>query len=75
MTKPVIDIKKFFTVPDIVHARPQEQVGIDLGGNHLKLARVIVQANKRELVDVVHRDITGLSEEDISRALKSAGRL
>ena len=72
MANPAVDIKKFFVVSDVIHTRSQEQVGIDLGGNHLKLARVIVQANKRELIDVVHRDITGLSEEDISKAVKTA---
>src|SRR3989344_348094 len=72
MANPAVDIKKFFVVSDVIHTRSQEQVGIDLGGNHLKLARVIVQANKRELIDVVHRDITGLSEEDISKAVRTA---
>lgn len=72
MAKPGVDIKNPFSVSDIVHARPKEQVSIDLGGNHLKLARVIVHANKKELVGVVHRDVAGLSEEDIAKAVKSS---
>ncbi len=71
MVKPVIDVKKIFSVPDIVRTNPKEQVGIDLGGNHLKFARVIVHANRRELVDVAHRDVTGLSDEDISKAVRA----
>ncbi len=72
MAKPGVDIKRVFSVSDIVHTRPKEQVCIDLGGNHLKLARVVVHANKKELVGVIHRDVTGLSEEDIPKAVKAA---
>ena len=64
-------MKKVFAVPDILHARPKEQVGVDLGGNHLKFARVIIHANKRELANVAHRDVKGLSDEDISKAVKT----
>ena len=71
MAQPVIDIKKVLSVSDVLHAHPKEQVGIDLGGNHLKFARVIIHANKRELVNIAHRDVTGLSEEDISKAVKT----
>src|SRR3989338_320396 len=71
MAQPVIDIKKVLSVSDVLHAHPKEQVGVDLGGNHLKFARVIIHANKRELVNVAYRDVTGLSEEDISKAVKT----
>ncbi|MBI3617401.1 MAG: pilus assembly protein PilM, partial [Candidatus Omnitrophica bacterium] len=72
MAQPVSDIKKVLSVSDVLHAHPKEQVGIDLGGNHLKFARVIIHANKRELVNIAHRDVTGMSEEDISKAVKTA---
>ena len=72
MAKPAIDVKKILAVSDVLHTHPKEQVGIDLGGNHLKLARVVIHANKKELIDVVTRDVTGLSEEDISKAVKAA---
>ncbi len=70
MAKPVVDIKKILAVSDIIHTQSKEQVGVDLGGNHVKLARVVIHANKKELIDVLHRDVSGLSEEDVSRALK-----
>ncbi len=71
MAQPVIDIKAVLSVPKVLHAHPKEQIGIDLGGNHLKFARVIIHANKKELVGVAHRDVTGMSEEDVSRAVKT----
>src|SRR3989338_4580920 len=66
-----MDFRKIFSLSDFVKISVREQIGIDLSGNHFRLARVIVRSNRKELVDVVYRDTTGLSDEDISLVVKS----
>ncbi|MBI5150934.1 MAG: pilus assembly protein PilM [Candidatus Omnitrophica bacterium] len=61
---------RFF--PKFTRTVGREQVGIDLSGNHLKLARAAVSANRKELVRIASRDISGLSDEDIAKAVRAS---
>ena len=49
-----------------------ERVGIDLSGNNLKLAHIRISANKSEIANLVSQNITGLSDDDISRVISSS---
>lgn len=52
--------------------RGRELLGIDFSGNNLKLARARISSNKRILVNVVNRDIKGLTDDAISKVIKDA---
>lgn len=47
----------------------QELVGIDFCGNTLKIVHAKISANKKKIVNLLSRDITGLSDDDISKVI------
>lgn len=47
-------------------------IGIDFNGNNLRLVHTKVIANKMEIVNLLSRNIGGLSDEDISKTIRSA---
>lgn len=63
-----IDIKKLGFLPGTGKG---ELVGIDFSGNKLKLVCANAFANKREVTNIISRDITGLSDVDISKIVRS----
>lgn len=70
MMSPKTDLNKILPLLGLSSAGNREQVAIELSGNQLKLARAVVYSNRKELVEIAYRDIAGLSDEEISRALK-----
>ena len=61
-----IDIKKIAHLPNIGN---MDLVGIDLSSNNLKIAHVSSSLNKKELVSISSRNISGLSDDDISKII------
>lgn len=61
-----IDIKKLNPVSGMVNG---ELVGIDFSGDTLKLAHLRVSPNKKEIVNLLNRNISGLPEDDISKII------
>jgi len=49
-----------------------ELVGIDFSSNNLKLVQVKVSPNKKEVINLSSRNISGLSDEEITKAIISA---
>lgn len=66
-----IDIKKLNPVSGMVN---RELVGIDFSGDTLKFAHLRVSPNKREIVNLLNRNISGLSEDDISKIIGTTFR-
>jgi len=64
-----INFRKF---NPLSHLGNFELVGIDFSSNNLKLAQVKVSTTKREVVNLSSSNISGLSDEDISKAISSA---
>jgi Tfp pilus assembly PilM family ATPase/Tfp pilus assembly protein PilN len=62
-----VNIKKFNPFSG---ANKNECVAVDFSGNNLKLAHLRVWPNKREVVNLMSRDISNLSDADISKAVK-----
>jgi len=54
-------------LPGLTH---RDLVGLEFSGNALKLAYLRVFPNKNELAALIHRDIAGLSDEDISKTIR-----
>jgi len=50
----------------------RELVGIDFSGNVLKLAHAKISPNRTEIVNLKSRDISGLSDEDISNIISAS---
>jgi type IV pilus assembly protein PilM len=48
-----------------------ELVGIDFSGNNLKFAHARISSNKREVINLSSRDISGLADADISKVIRS----
>jgi Tfp pilus assembly PilM family ATPase len=63
-----LDFKKFARLPNIGN---RELIGIDFSGFNLKLVYLDVSLNKIEVVNVFHQNIVGLSDQDLSRAIRS----
>jgi Tfp pilus assembly PilM family ATPase len=51
--------------------KARELVAIDFSSSHLKLCHARVQGQKIEIINLKARDITGLSDEDISKNIRS----
>jgi type IV pilus assembly protein PilM len=50
----------------------RELIGIDLSTNNLKIAHVKIYPNKRELVEVLNRNLGGLSDDDIAKTIQDS---
>ncbi|MDB4349756.1 pilus assembly protein PilM [Omnitrophica bacterium] len=50
----------------------RELVGIDFSGNNLKIAGMKISAGKRELVNILTDNISGLDDADISKVIKAS---
>ena len=61
-----INLKKFNTLSGIGN---RELVGIDFSTNTLKLAHIKISPQKKEVVNLLSRNIGGLSDEDIPKLL------
>jgi len=48
-----------------------EVVGIDFNGSNLKLAYARISPDRREIISLANRDIIGLSDGDISKAIRT----
>jgi len=49
----------------------KERVGIDLAGNNLKLVHIRVSPIKSEVVKILHQNISGLNDDNISELLET----
>lgn len=49
----------------------RELIGIDLSTNNLKIAHLKIYPNKKELVGVLNRNLSGLSDDDISKNVQT----
>ncbi len=52
----------------------RELVGIELSTNNLKIAHLKIYPNKRELIEVSSQSLSGLSDDDISKAVQACIR-
>jgi len=50
----------------------RDLVGVNLSGNILKVAHIKFSPNKKEVVDLLSRDITGMTDIDISKAIQDS---
>ena len=48
----------------------QELVGVNFSGNNLKISHVKISPNKKEVVNLLNLDITGLGDIDISKSIQ-----
>jgi type IV pilus assembly protein PilM len=64
-----MNIKKFAHFPGVAN---RDLVGIDLSSNNLKLVHVRVSLNKKELVNILSRSISGLSEDAIAKVINTS---
>ncbi|OGX19649.1 MAG: hypothetical protein A3K83_04735 [Omnitrophica WOR_2 bacterium RBG_13_44_8b] len=64
----MLNFKKFKLAP---HAAGRDFVCLDTSGDNLKLAHLKVSSGKKQIVDLVSRNIHGSSEADISKVIKS----
>lgn len=55
-----------------IHIKRRDLVGIDMSGDNLKVARLRISNNKKELVNVFSNDIGGLHDEELSKVVKSS---
>jgi len=49
-------------------------IGLDFNGNSLKVVHLKSSLNKKELLNIIDRNISGMSEEDISKQIASSLR-
>lgn len=64
-----IDLKRIFSLQGLKY---RDLVGIDFSGHILKIAHVRVFPHKKEVSHLFCRDVTGLADEDIAKALRDA---
>lgn len=64
-----INIRKFNSLYGV---RIRERVGIDFSSNNLKLAHAKVYSNRIEVVNLITHDISGPSDADISRVIRTS---
>jgi Tfp pilus assembly PilM family ATPase len=50
----------------------QEIIGIDFSGNNLKICHIRISLNKKEVINLLNFDITGLSDIDIAKTIQGA---
>ncbi|MFH1593561.1 MAG: pilus assembly protein PilM [Candidatus Omnitrophota bacterium] len=50
----------------------RELIGIDLNGDNLKIVHLIKSPGKKEVANLSSKDISGLSDEDIARAIRTS---
>ena len=50
----------------------QEIVGVNFNGNNLKISHVKIYPNKKEIINLLNLDITGLSDIDIAKSIRIA---
>ena len=62
---------KLLKLPTLSHIGMQDVVVVDLSGNSLKLVYAKVWHNKIEKLDLFAKNITGLSDDDISRVIRT----
>lgn len=49
----------------------RDLLGLDFASNNLKLAHLRVSLNKKELINIKSRNISGLSDDDIAKVIKT----
>jgi Tfp pilus assembly PilM family ATPase len=64
-----LNIKKLSLFPKLIN---QEVIGVDFNGNNLKLCHIKVSLNKKEVINLLNFDITGLSDNDIAKTIQVA---
>ena len=64
-----INIKKFARFPGVSN---HDLVGIDFSSNNLKLVHTRGSLNKKELVNILSRSISGLSDDDIAKVINAS---
>ena len=64
-----IAIKKIAHLPNIGN---RDLIGIDLSSNSLKLVYLKVSLNKKEIVSILSRNISGLSDDDIAKTIRAS---
>lgn len=64
----MLNFKKFNVIP---HIAGGNFVCVDFSSDNLKIAHLRASANKKELVNLISRDIRGLPEADLSKLIKS----
>jgi len=60
----------FKGLPGFPSSSGQEMVGFDLNDEYLKIAHVRVSSLKREVVNLAHREVRGLSEDEIASFIR-----
>ena len=68
-------ILKKFSMPKvnpISAVLSRDLIGLDFSGNNLKLAHIRVSPNKTEILNLLTRNIAGLSDAEISKTIASA---
>lgn len=64
-------IKKFSAMPKL---GSRDLVGLDLSSSHLKITHAAVALNKFEVIKLISRNISGLSDEELIKAVRESMR-